>query len=136
MSVNVFAPIAVADLYDKLSILEIKLERMKDEAQLLNVRGEWLLLNEIAQGLPCNSATTVGDLRTELKSVNQAIWDAENQVRQMAAEGEHGEAFAAVARLTYSNNDRRSAIKKKLNILSGSQIIEEKYHASIVHGLT
>src|SRR6266404_5846424 len=120
MADYVMVPVAVGELYDKISILEIKMERIGDSAKLNNVRAELDLLNKIAAGLDCSSDSSVTLLRNELKAVNEAIWDAENLVRQVASENGFGESFASVARLTYSNNDRRAAIKRKLSFLSGS----------------
>ena len=128
---HVMAPIAVAELYDKISILEIKMTRIEDAVKLGNVSMELELLRRIAMKLECDKEAEVIALRTELKTVNEAIWDAENLVRQVAADDGFGESFATVARLTYSNNDRRAAIKRSLNILSGSQIMEEKSHTRI-----
>ena len=126
---HVMAPIAVAELYDKISILEIKMARIEDAVKLGNVSMELELLRKIAMELDCDTEGEVIALRRELKTVNEAIWDAENLVRQVAADDGFGESFAAVARVTYSNNDRRAAIKRSLNLLSGSQIIEEKRRA-------
>lgn len=129
MTGHVMAPVAVAELYDKISILEIKMERIGDALKLSNVSAELDLLNKISVELPFSKDETVISLRSELKTVNEAIWDAENLVRQVATEEGFGESFATVARLTYSNNDRRAAIKRSLNVLSGSRIIEEKSHS-------
>lgn len=129
MTGHIMAPIAVAELYDKISILEIKMERIDDVLKLSHVSAELDLLNKIAAELHCSKDETVISLRNELKTVNEAIWDAENLVRQVATEEGFGASFASVARLTYSNNDRRAAIKRSLNMLSGSRIIEEKSHS-------
>jgi len=128
MADHVMAPVAVAELYDKVSILEIKMERIDDPSKLKNVRAELELLNRIVDQLECTRDREVVSLRSELKTVNEAIWDAEDRVRQVAATDGFGEAFAAVAKVTYQNNDRRAAIKRRLNVLSGSLIIEEKSH--------
>ena len=128
MTGHVLAPIAVAELYDKISILEIKKERIDDVAKLSNVSTELDSLNKVAADLDCSKHEAVISLRSELKTINEVIWDAENLVRQVATEDGSGESFAAVARLTYANNDRRAAIKRSLNMLSGSKIIEEKSH--------
>lgn len=129
MAGHVMAPIAVAELYDKISILEIKMERIEDAGKLANVGVEIDLLRRIGEELECSKDAEVISLRSELKTVNEAIWDAENRVRQVAAQEGFGESFAAVARVTYSNNDRRAAIKRALNVSSGSRIIEEKSHS-------
>lgn len=133
MAEHIMVPVPAGELYDKLSILEIKLERITDATKLANVKTEFELLNRIAFGLQGSDDSEVVSLRKELKAVNAAIWDAENIVRKIAKTGTFGEDFAAVARLTYSNNDRRAAIKRSLSLLSGSLILEEKSH---VEGLS
>jgi hypothetical protein len=135
MTDYVLVPVAVGELYDKISILEIKMERIDDASKLSNVSAELALLNGIAMELECSKDESVISLRNELKAVNEAIWDAENLVREIANEGAFGEAFASVARLTYSNNDRRAAIKRTLSLLSGSLIIEEKSHSDRLNDL-
>ena len=129
MSDPVMVPVAVGELYDKIAILEIKMERIEDASKLKNVRVELELLNGISQGLACSALQRVISLRAELRAINEQIWDAENLVRRIAAEKGFGEAFAQVAKRTYSNNDRRAAIKRELSLLAGSLIIEEKSHA-------
>jgi hypothetical protein len=128
MTDHIMVPVAAGELYDKLSILEIKLERIGDPEKRANVQLELDLLNEIAGSVAGGSDAEVAGLRAELKTVNEAIWEAENVVRRIARAGTFGEEFAAVARLTYSNNDRRAAIKRKLSLLCGSSILEEKSH--------
>ena len=129
MPEQVLVPIAIGELFDKISILEIKMERIVDAEKLRNVLAELRLLNEIATGLDCMRNETVVSLRKELKSVNEAIWVAENLVRKVARGDHFDDSFASVARLTYSNNDRRAAIKRQLSLLSGSLILEEKSHS-------
>jgi hypothetical protein len=126
---EVLAPIGIGELFDKISILEIKTERIADPAKLKNVRFELALLNGIAATLECTREPEVARVRAELKQVNEQIWDSENLVRQVAAEQGFGVPFANVAKLSFQNNDRRAALKRRLNELSGSQIFEEKSHA-------
>jgi len=126
---QVMVPIAIGELFDKISILEIKMERIDDAQKLRNVSTELMLLNEIADRLDCTREDEVVRLRQELRTVNEAIWDAENKVRQLAGAGGFDASFASVASVTYSNNDRRASIKRQLSLLSGSLILEEKSHA-------
>ena len=129
----VTVPVAVGELFDKISILQIKMERIDDPVKLANVRTELTLLDGIAKGLDCAGDPEVQALCAELKIVNEAIWDAENLVRQVASRDGFGESFAAVAKTTYQNNDRRAAIKRRLSLLSGSAILEEKSHSDRAH---
>lgn len=131
MSGQVMVPIAIGELFDKISILEIKMGRIDDAQKLQNVSTELTLLYDIADRLDCSKDEEVGRLRRELRTVNEAIWDAENKVRQLASAGGFDESFASVASVTYSNNDRRAAIKRRLSLLSGSLILEEKSHSRV-----
>jgi len=122
-------PIAVGELFDKISILEIKLERIDDTEKLINVNRELSLLKKVADSLPYAHDEAFKALQRDLKAVNEAIWDAENLVREVASREGFGEAFAAVAKVTYQNNDRRAAIKREISQMSGSSLIEEKSHS-------
>ena len=128
MADHVMVPVAVGELFDKISILKIKLERIEDPAKLANVGVELRLLEEIARDLPYITLPEVVELCEELKGVNEAIWDAENRVRQVARREGFGKSFAEVAKVTYQNNDRRAAIKRRLSLLAGSPLLEEKSH--------
>jgi hypothetical protein len=129
MSGHVMIPVAVGELFDKISILEIKQERINDPEKLTNIRDELSLLNRIADKLDISSRADVITMRRDLKIINEAIWDAENLVREVASREGFGASFADVAKTTYQNNDRRASIKRKLSLVSGSLILEEKSHA-------
>jgi len=118
-------PVGLGELYDKISILEIKSERITDEAKLKNVRTELSLLKEEAAKFPINAV-----LYAELKNVNARLWDIEDAIRAEESRKAFGEEFIRLARSVYVENDRRAAIKQKINLASGSDIVEEKqYHA-------
>ena len=131
MSEPILIPVSAGELIDKLTILEIKRERMSDAARLANVGREFDLLDAVARqvvGAQPGSAVQVAALRAALLQVNQRIWDLENAVRNLAATGDFGVTFAATARQTYSNNDQRSALKRQINALLASELVEEKEH--------
>ena len=120
--------VAPGELIDKITILEIKLQNIKDEAKLANVRREYEILMETFRA---NIAET-DDLRAlidELRVANQRIWDIEDEIRDLERAKEFGDPFVAVARSVYRSNDRRAATKRKINELLNSVIIEEKSYA-------
>ncbi|WP_137129522.1 DUF6165 family protein [Rhizobium sp. FY34] len=128
MSEFILVPVSIGELYDKISILEIKRERIEDAGKLANVTFELGKLSELAQDLPQHGDARLLELYAQLKAVNEAIWDAENVVRQYAADSVADETFISTARATYRNNDRRAAFKREINMLFGSKIFEEKSH--------
>lgn len=125
---SITAPIAVGELIDKISILEIKAERIADPVKLRNVRAELESLNEIksAAGLDAPQMTAFAE---ELKSINAELWDIEDAIREHEAKGDFRERFIALARNVYLINDRRARVKQRINLLYGSEIVEEKSYA-------
>ena len=120
-------PISWGELLDKIGILEIKCERIGDAAALANVLNELRLLERAAE--PVAGAAAIVALRARLKSVNERLWEIEDGIREKEREGDFGEAFVALARSVYQRNDERAAIKREINLLLGSDLIEEKSYA-------
>jgi len=119
---KILAPISLGELYDKISILEIKSEVMfNDRSKANNVDNELTELKEIAKRYPIGK-----DLYEQLKSINKRIWDIEDGIRGEERNKDYGEEFIAFARAVYFTNDERSEIKKKINLEFGSEIVEEK----------
>ena len=118
---KISTPIGLGELYDKISILEIKSERISDETKLVYVRDELLLLQTIAKQFPIDPA-----LYAELKNVNVRLWDVEDAIRIEDSHQEFGEKFIQLARSVYVMNDQRAEIKKRINLASGSDIVEMK----------
>ena len=115
----------MGEFFDKITILEIKAARIKDSGKLQNVRREL----ELLRGLQANYAPSNDEqmyLVAELKSVNEALWDIEDDLRDCERRQDFGKEFISLARSVYKTNDRRAAIKKEINILYGSSVIEEK----------
>jgi len=125
----VSAPIAFGDLIDKITILEIKSERLEDPIKLENVHTELKMLQEIvaAQGL---ATATVLELKQQLKTVNAEIWDLEDQVRECERQSSFDAEFIRIARAIYHTNDKRAAVKREINTEVGSVIVEEKSYAA------
>ena len=118
-------PISHGELIDKITILEIKSEQITDPAKLANVRKELDLLNQVWQADPA-AAVDIAAQRRRLKQVNQALWDIEDRIRLKEKSQAFDAEFVELARAVYFQNDDRAAIKREINLMLGSQLIEEK----------
>ena len=123
---QILAPISAGELIDKITILEIKAERISEPRKLANVRRELEALIGLRDRHGLDVLTT---LATDLKVVNETLWQIEDELRELEAEGRFDERFIALARAVYVTNDRRAALKKEVNLAVGSAIIEEKSYA-------
>lgn len=117
--------VSVGEFLDKMTILEIKSERIKHEGKLQNVHRELDLLRETWAKSPLSRIDVSAQL-TDLKNVNESLWDIEDQIRRKEAAGVFDEEFVRLARSVYRQNDKRAAIKRELNGLLGSRLTEEK----------
>lgn len=125
---DILVPISVGELMDKITILEIKFDRIKNSSQLENIARELGVLRAVRLG---NADRAVLDpLSAELKQVNAKLWDVEDEIRECEARGEFGEPFVALARAVYRLNDERARLKQAINRASGSRLIEEKSYKS------
>ncbi len=113
------------EFLDKLTILEIKAERIAEPAKLANVRRELELLRATWAASPL-AGRDVSALVARLRAVNESLWDTEDRIRACEAEGRFDAGFVALARSVYRDNDRRAALKRELNLLLGSDLLEEK----------
>lgn len=121
-------PTSVGDLLDKLTILEIKEQRITDAVKLQNVHKEQsALLAIVEQSLKLDSI--VRETMEALRQVNLRLWEVEDALRECEARQQFDERFVSLARSVYINNDERATLKKKINELTGSQLIEEKSYA-------
>lgn len=118
-------PVSHGELIDKITILEIKSERIGDAAKRDNVRAELEMLNATWAG-DAASKTDISELRGRLKAVNEALWDIEDRIRLQEKAGDFGSTFIELARAVYFRNDERAAIKREINLELGSQLVEEK----------
>lgn len=121
ITMKISIPVGLGELYDKISVLEIKSEKIADPAKLVYVREELSLLKETAKQFPIEAS-----LYNELKDVNLRLWDIEDAIRMEESRKDFGEKFIELARSVYVTNDRRSEIKKQVNLASGSDIVEVK----------
>ena len=117
--------VSVGELLDKLTILEIKSERIEDEEKLRNVHKELDILRKTWVESPL-SRFDVSTVVDNLKRVNESLWDIEDLVRLKEAAQTFDDEFVRLARSVYQINDQRAAIKRELNRLLGSELMEEK----------
>ena len=114
--------VSTAEIVDKLSILHIKKENITDTIKLSNVTNEYIYLYDIVfEDLKIFHYDYIA-----LKTVNELLWEIEDEIRIKEARGEFDDYFIELARKVYKTNDRRAAIKKEINLKYGSQFIEEK----------
>ena len=118
-------PISVGELFDKISILEIKAEAIADPAQHANVMRELAALDAV-RGREIVAAPELEALYAELQSVNRALWRIEDDIRAVERAGQFDDRFIELARSVYRTNDRRAVVKRRINELTGSEIVEEK----------
>ncbi|NIM71583.1 MAG: hypothetical protein GTN86_13350 [Xanthomonadales bacterium] len=119
------APVSPAELLDKITILEIKSERMADPAQRANVRHELRVLEQVWEEVAASDERT-RRLRADLKAINERLWEIEDAIRAKEAQRQFDDEFVELARSVYRSNDRRAALKRELNAHLGSELREEK----------
>jgi Family of unknown function (DUF6165) len=125
MSMTPRVPVSWGELIDKISILEIKLERLNAPRARQNAAHELALLRaELATDVPPRLAA----LRGELGAINRRLWDTEDAIRRKEAARAFDAEFVELARAVYLSNDERSRIKQAINDMLGSDIIEEKQY--------
>ena len=121
----ILAPISIGELIDKITILEIKAERIADSAKRRNVATELASLRAIRAQAGLDTAGMEPHL-SELKRLNTALWEIEDEIRELEAKRDFGARFIALARNVYQTNDQRAAVKNRINHAFGSAIVEEK----------
>lgn len=129
-------PISWGELFDKISILEIKVERITSETARANVAHELSMLRRAAETCPGNEK--LADLRMALRQVNEELWDIEDAIRRKEHAGAFDAAFIALARSVYQRNDERARIKRAISLALASPLIEEKQYggADVPHDHT
>src|SRR3954452_10626055 len=120
-------PVSWGELIDKITILEIKRIRLCRPEACANVEKEHAILSVI--GAPALASEDVATLFVARLRVNEEVWEIEDAIRKEEAEGRFGAAFVRLARSVYQRNDERAAIKRQINAVLGSELIEEKSYA-------
>jgi uncharacterized protein YukE len=118
-------PVSPGEVLDKITILEIKSERISDVGKLANVKRELELL-QASWRQSVDEDDTVRRIHDELKTINEALWEIEDDIRDKERAREFDQVFIGLARSVYVTNDQRANAKKELNTYLGSEIVEEK----------
>jgi hypothetical protein len=127
---NLHIPASIGEVVDKITILELKAARLSGE-RLANVERE----RELLVGcLEAAGLAIAEDLIAELRRINAQLWTIEDDIRDLEARRDFGEAFIALARAVYVTNDARAAVKRRINELHGSALVEEKLYADYSGG--
>jgi hypothetical protein len=119
--------ISTGELVDKVSILKIKSRKIQDPKKLKNIHKELQLLSRKMESA---GITFESPEYQHLENINQALWDIEDRIRTKEAEKVFDEEFIQLARSVYFKNDERAALKRNINVSSGSDLVEEKSYAS------
>jgi hypothetical protein len=122
---DIQVPISPGELLDKITILRIKAARMTDAAKVANVKHELALLEKTWKDSGAADAN-LGSEEANLTRVNEKLWVIEDEIRDEERARRFGDKFIELARAVYFTNDERAAIKKRVNTLLGSTIVEEK----------
>ena len=128
-SKKILSEISAGELLDKISILEIKLEKIKDKNSLDEIDKEYKILKN-AQNSSIEITDKIEKLSKEIKEVNTNLWDIEDKLRICEKNKDFGKNFTELARKVYLNNDKRSKIKLQINKILGSNIREIKQYAN------
>jgi len=118
---KIFIPVSLGELYDKISILEIKIVNLEDPIKIANVVKEYKELRTVANQYPIDI-----DFYNRLLEVNKKLWDIEDGIRECEKNKQFDQKFIDLARAVYLTNDPRSEIKKEINLKYGSELVEEK----------
>lgn len=125
---NIEVEVSFGEFLDKLMILEIKSERIKDAAKLVNIHKELELLKKIWSANP-KSTTDLGEELRQLKAINEKLWSVEDDIREKERNKNFDQGFIELARAVYFSNDERARIKRVINDKLGSNLVEEKSYA-------
>jgi Family of unknown function (DUF6165) len=121
--------VSAGELVDKITILEIKRDNIQDETKLANINREYAVLVQVLDKAVVES-DELTRLRSALKAVNAELWHVEDDIRAQERAGTFGPEFVALARAVYRTNDRRAALKREINELLRSDLVEEKSYAA------
>ena len=125
---DILVPISPGELIDKLTILEIKAERIRDAAKLANVRHELRLLQDTWRKSG-HDQSRIQSQWNELRHINAELWDIEDLIRDEERAQRFAAEFIRLARAVYVTNDERARVKREINTTLGSRIVEEKSYA-------
>ena len=126
---KILAEISVGELFDKITILNIKLKKINDPEKLKNIKTELEVLIEQSNKIILDNKEALNKNVQKLQEINEMLWDIENIKRECEANKDFGETFIKISRDVHFKNDIRASIKKEINLLSDSKITEEKEYS-------
>jgi hypothetical protein len=126
---KILAEISVGELFDKITILKIKTQKIQDSEKLTNIKNELNFLNNQASNINVKDKESLNKNINKLQSINEELWDIENYKRECEANKDFGEKFIELSRDVHFKNDIRAQIKKEINLLTDSIIVEEKEYS-------
>ena len=126
---KILAEISVGELFDKITILNIKTKKIQDSEKLMNIKNELNFLNNQASNIKVKDQGSLNKNINKLQSINEELWDIENYKRECEANKDFGEKFIELSRDVHFKNDIRAQIKKEINLLTDSIIVEEKEYS-------
>ncbi|MDC3173155.1 DUF6165 family protein [Alphaproteobacteria bacterium] len=126
---KILAEISVGELFDKITILNIKLKKINDPEKLKNIKTELEVLIEQSNKIILDNKEALNKNVQKLQEINEMLWDIENIKRECEANKDFGESFIKISRDVHFKNDIRASIKKEINLLSDSKITEEKEYS-------
>ena len=126
---KILAEISVGELFDKITILNIKLKKINDPEKLKNIKTELEVLIEQSNKIILDNKEALNKNVQKLQEINETLWDIENIKRECEANKDFGESFIKISRDVHFKNDIRASIKKEINLLSDSKITEEKEYS-------
>ena len=126
---KILAEISVGELFDKITILNIKTQKINDSEKLINIKNELNFLNNQASSINVKDQDSLALNINKLQSINEELWDIENYKRECEANKDFGEKFIQLSRDVHFKNDIRAQIKKEINLLTDSIIVEEKEYS-------
>ena len=126
---KILAEISVGELFDKITILNIKTQKIQDSEKLTNIKNELNFLNNQASNINVKDQESLNKNINKLQFINEELWDIENYKRECEANKDFGEKFIELSRDVHFKNDIRAQIKKEINLLTDSIIVEEKEYS-------
>ena len=126
---KILAEISVGELFDKITILNIKTQKINDTEKLINIKNELNFLNNQASSINVKDQDSLTLNINKLQSINEELWDIENYKRECEANKDFGEKFIQLSRDVHFKNDIRAQIKKEINLLTDSIVVEEKEYS-------